>query len=39
MSKFEKMDESQVKHWQIIYPAYINKKISNSNGKFKLISL
>ena len=33
MQQFERMDESQVKHWQVIYPSYINKRISVREGR------
>ena len=33
MQKFERMDEAEVKHWQIIYPAYIDKNLTNKEGR------
>ena len=33
MQQFEQMDVSQVKKWQTIYPAYINKKLTVKEGR------
>ena len=33
MSKLQKMDENDVKHWQTIYPAYINQALTVAEGR------